>query len=330
MRTPVILYHVLSSTLNQFARVQASITTPLGNTTPTWQTSMSCSLTSSVRRRQCTLPLCYAIISRFDAASHRVRRSGPGGLYSFFNGMCPFNVFFQGVACAVVQLELQVLRMRCMRAHGSRGYEAILSHVGHAFVCVLSDLPCWLWKAIGFTSSFESMPVRVPPDKDSEWSDIKRKYFFSDTYYLPHCVFDGGLGHAVSTEAGHSVAAHEMVNRDPVHAEAAPHFGLRHIPCAKLASLCATVSIVCSSPLLLSFAFPPFHLPLPLPPFSLCSPSSLPPLSLLSPSSLPPLSLLSPSSLPPLPPPSLPSQFFSFTPPPSLFLWDAFAEGCFQ
>ena len=30
-----------------------------------------------------------------------------GGLYSFFNGMCPFNVFFQGVACQVVQLELQ-------------------------------------------------------------------------------------------------------------------------------------------------------------------------------------------------------------------------------
>ena len=29
-----------------------------------------------------------------------------GGIYSFFNGMCPFNVFFQGVACQVVQLEL--------------------------------------------------------------------------------------------------------------------------------------------------------------------------------------------------------------------------------
>ena len=24
-----------------------------------------------------------------------------GGLYSFFNGMCPFNLFFQGVACQV-------------------------------------------------------------------------------------------------------------------------------------------------------------------------------------------------------------------------------------
>ena len=56
--------------------------------------------------------------------------------------MCPFNVFFQGVACAVVQLELQ---------------------------------------ALGFSTTFESMAVAVPQDKDEQWADIKRKYFFSDT-----------------------------------------------------------------------------------------------------------------------------------------------------
>ena len=28
---------------------------------------------------------------------------------SFFNGMCPFNIFFQGVACSVMQLELEAL-----------------------------------------------------------------------------------------------------------------------------------------------------------------------------------------------------------------------------
>ena len=26
----------------------------------------------------------------------------PGGIYSFFNGLCPHNIFFQGVMCQVV------------------------------------------------------------------------------------------------------------------------------------------------------------------------------------------------------------------------------------
>uniref|UniRef100_A0A7S2C2A1 RMT2 domain-containing protein n=1 Tax=Octactis speculum TaxID=3111310 RepID=A0A7S2C2A1_9STRA len=33
----------------------------------------------------------------------------PGGIYSFFNGMCPFNIFFHGVACELVRLELQAI-----------------------------------------------------------------------------------------------------------------------------------------------------------------------------------------------------------------------------
>ena len=36
----------------------------------------------------------------------------PGGVYSFFNGMCPFNIFFQGVACELVKTELAALGFR--------------------------------------------------------------------------------------------------------------------------------------------------------------------------------------------------------------------------
>jgi protein arginine N-methyltransferase 2 len=44
----------------------------------------------------------------------------PGGVYSFFNGMCPNNVFFQGVACQVVELELQARRHRHRHRHRPR------------------------------------------------------------------------------------------------------------------------------------------------------------------------------------------------------------------
>ena len=64
--------------------------------------------------------------------------------------MCPFNVFFQGVACAVVEPEL--------RAHG-------------------------------FTSTVEPVDISSP---DAQWEGVRRRYFQADTYYLPHCVLDGG------------------------------------------------------------------------------------------------------------------------------------------
>ena len=43
----------------------------------------------------------------FHAALPKLLR--PGGLYSFFNGLCPFNLFFQGVACQTVKVELEAL-----------------------------------------------------------------------------------------------------------------------------------------------------------------------------------------------------------------------------
>ena len=86
----------------------------------------------------------------------------PGGLYSFFNGMCPFNVFFQGVACAVVQLELQ---------------------------------------ALGLTTSFEQIEIATPQKGDAAWEGVTRQYFHADTYYLPAAVFDGGEGGGAADSA---------------------------------------------------------------------------------------------------------------------------------
>ena len=40
------------------------------------------------------------------------RLLNPGGVYSFFNGMCPFNLFFHGVACELVTTELASLGLR--------------------------------------------------------------------------------------------------------------------------------------------------------------------------------------------------------------------------
>ena len=52
----------------------------------------------------------HSDMQEFHAAlPSMLRRSNPAATYSFFNGMCPDNVFFQGVACQVVQLELAKL-----------------------------------------------------------------------------------------------------------------------------------------------------------------------------------------------------------------------------
>ena len=75
--------------------------------------------------------------------------------------MCPFNPFFQGVACAVVQLELQ---------------------------------------ALGLSTTYESMPIATPAGADAAWAGVKRLYFYDDTYYLPHAVLDGGAAATCSTD----------------------------------------------------------------------------------------------------------------------------------
>ena len=102
----------------------------------------------------------YDTYGEYDADMRELHQLFPrilrkGGLYSFFNGLCPGNIFFHGVACQVVQLEL-----------AGMGLEA-------------EFIPC----------EFSG------PQLDSEqWDGVKRSYYWSDTYYLPLCRMLGGDG----------------------------------------------------------------------------------------------------------------------------------------
>ena len=69
----------------------------------------------------------------------------PGGLYSFFNGLCPENIIFQGVACEVIRIDLE---------------------------------------AKGFTTEFMSCEVEGP-EKDSTWEGISERYYSRSDYFLP-------------------------------------------------------------------------------------------------------------------------------------------------
>mmetsp|Transcript_26822 Transcript_26822/g.58839 ORF Transcript_26822/g.58839 Transcript_26822/m.58839 type:complete len:441 (+) Transcript_26822:162-1484(+) len=77
--------------------------------------------------------------------------SKPNGVYSFFNGLAPDNLFFHGVACNVVKLQLSKL---------------------------------------GLDTEFLQCQMTAPPDRDSAlaktWEGIRRKYWHGrDVYYLP-------------------------------------------------------------------------------------------------------------------------------------------------
>jgi len=50
----------------------------------------------------------YADMKAFFETLPTILRK-PDGIFSFFNGMCPFNVFFHGVACQLVLVELERL-----------------------------------------------------------------------------------------------------------------------------------------------------------------------------------------------------------------------------
>ena len=72
------------------------------------------------------------------------------GVYSFFNGFCPHNVFFQNVACEVTRIELE---------------------------------------RIGLRLSFQAFELESPNVlKDETWKDVDRKYYFAKEYFLPVAV----------------------------------------------------------------------------------------------------------------------------------------------
>ena len=60
---------------------------------------------------------CHCAIQNYsmmeDFHSHLPRILKDDGVYSFYNGCCPDNLFFHGVACEVIKLELQDLGLTC-------------------------------------------------------------------------------------------------------------------------------------------------------------------------------------------------------------------------
>ncbi|OWM70806.1 protein arginine N-methyltransferase 2 [Punica granatum] len=71
----------------------------------------------------------------------------PGGIYSFFNGLCGGNAFFHVVYCHLVSLELENL---------------------------------------GYSTQLIPLPVKDCLG-DEVWEGVKHKYWQLDTYYLPVC-----------------------------------------------------------------------------------------------------------------------------------------------
>ncbi|XP_052201173.1 protein arginine N-methyltransferase 2 isoform X1 [Diospyros lotus] len=71
----------------------------------------------------------------------------PGGIYSFFNGLCGGNAFFHVVYCQLVSLELE---------------------------------------SLGYSTQFIPLPVKNCLGEEV-WEGVKHKYWQLDTYYLPVC-----------------------------------------------------------------------------------------------------------------------------------------------
>ena len=71
------------------------------------------------------------------------------GIFTFFNGLCPDNIIFQGVACQVIKLELEKM------------------------------------PGGGFETDF--YPMNVDCKDDSLWEGTPFRYYFRSDYHLPLC-----------------------------------------------------------------------------------------------------------------------------------------------
>mmetsp|Transcript_9146 Transcript_9146/g.16035 ORF Transcript_9146/g.16035 Transcript_9146/m.16035 type:complete len:188 (+) Transcript_9146:702-1265(+) len=105
----------------------------------------------------------YADLKAFQDHLPEILR--PGGIYSFFNGLCPRNIFFHGVCCQVVQLQL--------------------SHMG-------------------IEANFHACELQADANADDTWDGVKRRYWWNDTYYLPVCIRSSSVPAASEAAAGSS------------------------------------------------------------------------------------------------------------------------------
>ncbi|GAQ80409.1 ankyrin repeat family protein [Klebsormidium nitens] len=90
----------------------------------------------------------YDDLREFHAHLPKLLR--PGGIYSFFNGLCADNAFFHVVCCQLVQLEMARL---------------------------------------GFETTFVPLPVNSAVG-DEVWEGVKLKYWQLDAYFLPVCQYE--------------------------------------------------------------------------------------------------------------------------------------------
>lgn len=87
----------------------------------------------------------YEDLREFHHHLHKLLK--PGGIYSFFNGLCGGNAFFHVVYCHLVSLELENL---------------------------------------GYTTQLIPLPVKDCLGEEV-WEGVRQKYWQLDTYYLPVC-----------------------------------------------------------------------------------------------------------------------------------------------
>jgi len=111
--------------------------------------------------------------------SHLPRILKKEGVYSFFNGIYPENVFFQGVACQLIEQELE-------------GY--------------------------GMVSQFITCNIDIDKNKDKQkqWDGVRFKYFMGEHYYLPIITHSEAAEAAeASGSAGSEAEAGAAVGQTP-------------------------------------------------------------------------------------------------------------------
>lgn len=105
----------------------------------------------------------------------------PGGVYSFFNGLAPDNLFFHMVMGRRVQ--------SLSRAQAARwASRASLPLPAHPLARRLAQLELG---ALGLATSYERVAIEGALDA-SVWEGVRNKYWHLPFYFLPTCVFSPG------------------------------------------------------------------------------------------------------------------------------------------
>ncbi len=128
-----------------------------------------------------------------------------GGVYSFFNGFCPDNIFFQGVACQVVQSELKEIGLESdflpvdisacfQKKEPPPPAKRIKKESMHAKAAKTTEANKGSPSAEAERQEVASDPKNSkrlkssPENIPADWDGVKRVYFYDNIYYLPMCT----------------------------------------------------------------------------------------------------------------------------------------------